>query len=73
MNSISVSIQTTKNPSILKFVHSGQITNGSYEFNNIDEAKNAPLAQQLFHLPFVKKVYLTANFIAIWYRLGTCT
>ena len=65
MNSISVSIQTTKNPSILKFVHSGQITNGSYEFNNIDEAKNAPLAQQLFHLPFVKKVYLTANFIAI--------
>jgi Fe-S cluster biogenesis protein NfuA len=65
MNNISVSTQTTKNPSILKFVHSGQITNGSYEFNNIDEAKSAPLAQQLFHLPFVKKVYLTANFIAI--------
>jgi len=65
MNNISVSTQATKNPSILKFVHSGQITNGSYEFNNIDEAKNAPLAQQLFHLPFVKKVYLTANFIAI--------
>lgn len=65
MNPISVSIQTTKNPTILKFVHSGQITNGSYEYNNIDEAKNAPLAQQLFYLPFVKKVYLTANFIAI--------
>ncbi len=65
MDSISVSIQTTKNPSILKFTHSGQITNGSYEYNNIDDAKNSLLAQQLFHLPFVKKVYIAANFIAI--------
>lgn len=65
MDSISVSIQTTKNPSILKFAHNGQITNGSYEYNNIDDAKNSLLAQQLFHLPFVKKVYIAANFVAI--------
>ena len=65
MKKISVSLQSTKNPSILKFVHDDSITNGSYEFKNIDEAKNAPLAQQLFYLPFVKKVYITANFLAI--------
>ncbi|MDC3285991.1 NifU family protein, partial [Flavobacteriaceae bacterium] len=29
------------------------------------EAKNSPLAQQLFYLPFVKKIFITANFIAI--------
>lgn len=65
MDNISVSIQPTNTATILKFVHTSTITNGSYEYNNIDEAKNSVLAQQLFHLPFVKKIYITANFIAI--------
>lgn len=66
MSNISVHIEETNNASIIKFVSSSILINGgSYEFNNIDEAKNAPLAQQLFYLPFVKKVYVTANFIAI--------
>lgn len=65
MNNFSVSIQNTNTPTIIKFVHNASITNGSYEYNNIDEAKNSTLAQQLFYLPFVKKVYITANFIAI--------
>lgn len=65
MNTISVTIQATQNPAILKFTHTATITNGSYEFNNIDEAKNSPLAQQLFYLPFVKKVFISANFIAL--------
>jgi len=65
MKTITVTAQTTKNPSILKFAHSGQITNGSYEYNNIDDAKNSTFAQELFHLPFVKKVYISANFVAI--------
>lgn len=65
MQPISVSIQSTSNQSILKFTHTGQVTNGSYEYNNIDDAKNSTLAQQLFHLPFVKKIFISANFIAI--------
>ncbi|OIQ38109.1 MAG: hypothetical protein BM563_06700 [Bacteroidetes bacterium MedPE-SWsnd-G1] len=65
MQSNSVSIQATSNSSIIKFVHTGQITNGSYEYNNIDDAKNSTLAQELFHLPFVKKVFISANFVAI--------
>ncbi|MDT0553251.1 NifU family protein [Urechidicola vernalis] len=65
MQSISVSIQATSNSSIIKFAHTGQITNGSYEYNNIDDAKNSTLAQELFHLPFVKKVFISANFVAI--------
>ncbi len=65
MKTITVTAQPTKNPAILKFAHTAQITNGSYEYNNIDDAKNSPFAQQLFHLPFVKKVFIAANFVAI--------
>jgi len=66
MSTISLHVEETNNTSIIKFVSSQILINGgSYEFNNIDEAKNSPLAQQLFYLPFVKKVYVTANFIAI--------
>jgi len=66
MSTINISIQTTNNDTIIKFVSDSVLINGgSHEFNNVDEAKNAPLAQQLFYLPFVKKVFITANFIAI--------
>jgi Fe-S cluster biogenesis protein NfuA len=66
MSTINISIQTTNNDTIIKFVSDSILINGgSHEFNNVDEAKNAPLAQQLFYLPFVKKVFITANFIAI--------
>lgn len=62
----TISIQETNNNTIIKFVSTSILINGgSYEFNNIDEANNAPLVQQLFYLPFVKKVFVTANFIAI--------
>lgn len=66
MNSFKVSIQETSNNSIIKFELNQFITqHQSFEFNNIDEAKSSPIAQQLFYLPFVKKVYITSNFIAI--------
>ena len=66
MNKINVSIQETSNPTILKFETNTFLTKyESFEFSNVDDAKNSPLAQQLFHLPFVKKVYISGNFVAI--------
>ena len=66
MNKITVSIQKTSNPKIIKFeADTSLIKYESFEFSNIDDAKNSPLAQQLFHLPFVKKVYISGNFVAI--------
>lgn len=66
MKKIDVSIQETNNPTILKFESNSFLTQyESFEFNNIDDAKNSPLAQQLFYLPFVKKVYISGNFVAI--------
>lgn len=63
---MKITIKETQNPTILKFEFQDFITqNESYEYKNIDEAKNSPLAQQLFYLPFVKTVYISGNFIAI--------
>ncbi|WP_196890292.1 NifU family protein [Aureivirga sp. CE67] len=59
------SVEKTSNESIVKFVANQVLTNGSFEYGNIEEAQESPLSQQLFHLPFVKKVYITANFVAI--------
>ncbi|WMI69422.1 NifU family protein [Mangrovimonas sp. YM274] len=66
MENITIKIQATNNPSIIKFEADTFLTqHQSFEFNNIDEAKPSPLAQQLFYLPFVKKVYISGNFIAV--------
>jgi Fe-S cluster biogenesis protein NfuA len=63
---MKISIKETQNPTIIKFEFPDFITqNENFEFKNIDEAKNSPLAQQLFYLPFVKTVYISGNFIAI--------
>ncbi|MCF8322348.1 MAG: NifU family protein [Flavobacterium sp.] len=61
-----ITIKETQNPSIIKFELEDFITkNESFEFKNIDEATNSPLAQKLFYLPFVKTVYISGNFIGI--------
>ncbi|WP_147678893.1 NifU family protein [Algibacter pacificus] len=66
MSNFKVSIKETSNDNIVKFELNQFITKyQSFEFNNIDEAKTSPLAQQLFYLPFVKKVYISGNFIAV--------
>jgi len=66
MSQHTISIQPTQNERIVKFVASTFLTQAtSYEFGNIEEAKPSPIAQQLFHLPFVKTVYISQNFIAI--------
>ncbi len=63
---MKITIKETQNPSIVKFEFPDFITqNESFEYKNIDEAKNSPLAQQLFYLPFVKTVYISGNFIAV--------
>jgi Fe-S cluster biogenesis protein NfuA len=63
---MKITIKETQNPTILKFEFPDFITqNESFEYKNIDEAKNSPLAQQLFYLPFVKTVYISGNFIAV--------
>lgn len=62
----NIHIKTTNNPSIVKFeLEDIIVRNQNFEFKNIDETKDSPLARQLFYLPFVKTVYISSNFIAI--------
>ena len=65
MKNSNLKIEITNIPTIIKFTSSDILASGSHQYNNIDEAKNSPLAQQLFHLPFIKRVYISANFIAL--------
>ena len=59
-------IRETQNTAVLKFEFPEYITKSqNFEFKNIDEAKESPLAQQLFYLPFVKTVYISGNFVAV--------
>lgn len=66
MQNISINIQPTTKPTIVKFEANVFLTkHESFEFRNIEDAHRSPLAQQLFHLPFVKTVYIAQNFVAI--------
>jgi Fe-S cluster biogenesis protein NfuA len=66
MDTFTINIQPTNNPTIIKFeANKFLVKHQSFEYKNIDEAKNSPLAQQLFYLPFVKTVFISSNFIGI--------
>jgi Fe-S cluster biogenesis protein NfuA len=61
-----INIVPTSDNTIVKFeTEQFLVQHQSFEFKNIDEAKNSVLAQQLFYLPFVKTVYIAQNFVAV--------
>jgi NFU1 iron-sulfur cluster scaffold homolog, mitochondrial len=62
---VSVYAESTPNPAVMKFVANKPLVTQSVEFKNIDEANVAPLAQKLFHFPFVKEVFIDANYVSI--------
>ena len=64
-NPITVYAESTPNPSVMKFVANKKLVDQIYEFKDIDETSNAPLAQKLFHFPFVKEVFMDTNYISI--------
>ncbi len=66
MSTHKITIETTNNPNVVKFTSNQLLTKGgSYQYNNVDETKESPLSKQLFHLPFVSKVFISTNFVAI--------
>ncbi len=66
MEAFVITVKETNNPAILKFeANQPLVSQGHYEYGNIDEAADSPLAQQLFYLPFIKTVYISGNFIAM--------
>ena len=64
-NPTSIYTESTPNPSVLKFVSNQLIVNGSFEFNNIDEAQEMEFAKKLFEFSYVKSIYISKNFVSI--------
>lgn len=62
---VTVYAESTPNPSVMKFVANKKLVLESAEFKSIDEADRSPLAQKLFHFPFVKEVFMDENYISI--------
>ena len=62
---VTVYAESTPNPIVMKFEANKPLVENGMEFKNIDDAKNAPLAQNLFHFPFVKEVFMDKNFVSI--------
>jgi len=62
---VSIYAESTPNPSVMKFVANKPIVSSTFEFKNIDQAKDSPLAQKLFHFPYVKEIFMDYNYISI--------
>jgi Fe-S cluster biogenesis protein NfuA len=62
---VTVYAESTPNPAVLKFVANKPLADGTFEFKNIDEAVHAPLASALFSFPFVKEVFISANYVSV--------
>lgn len=60
-----VYIDQTPNPNILKFVCDETLTTGALELGKDDPASDSLLAQEILQFPFVTKVYITGNFVAV--------
>ena len=60
-----LSIQTTDNPRVIKFVADKVFLEGSLELDKNSDVSHIPLAKELFNFPFITRLFITANFIAI--------
>ena len=53
----TVYAESTPNPNVMKFVVNKKIVKGIYEFKNVEETTNAPIAKSLFSFSFIKKSF----------------
>jgi Fe-S cluster biogenesis protein NfuA len=63
---VTVYAESTPNPASMKFVLNNNILDeGSIEYLNKEQAKNCPLALQLFSFSGISSVFISANFITL--------
>ena len=67
-NPVVVYAESTPNPSAMKFVANKILLENSLplEFFSSAEAKSSPLATEFFKFPFVKSVFISANYITLF-------
>lgn len=62
---VTVYAESTPNPGVMKFVANKTLATGTFEFKSIDDTLHAPLAKELFGFPFVKEVFISANYVSV--------
>lgn len=60
-----ITIEPTANPKVMKFIADYTLIPGSVELDRTSDVSEIPLAQELFNYPFVDKIFITANFVAV--------
>ena len=60
-----VIIEPTENKKVMKFVTDYTLIPGSLELDRDSDISEIPLAQELFNYPFVDRIFITANFVAV--------
>ena len=61
----SIYAESTPNPEVMKFVANRMLADKSIEVKALKEAKGIIILEELIRFPFVKSIYLSANFISI--------
>jgi len=61
----SIYAESTPNPEVMKFVSNRMIADKSIEILKPSDAKNIPIVNELFKLPFVKSVFISSNFVSV--------
>ncbi len=62
-----IETESTPNPATLKFLPGQEVLGdrGTADFTSLDAAERSPLAQRLFALPGVARVFLGADFVTV--------
>lgn len=60
-------LEATPNPSSMKFIANKLllVSGATAEYTSAAETTGAPIAQQLFQFPFVKRIFISSNYITI--------
>lgn len=61
----TITAQNTENPKIMKFVANRPLIEGSLELDQTSDVSHIPVAKELFNFPFITRLFITANFIAV--------
>ncbi|SIS44414.1 Fe-S cluster biogenesis protein NfuA, 4Fe-4S-binding domain [Kaistella chaponensis] len=61
----TIIIEPTENSKVMKFVADYNLMPGSLELDRTSDISELPLAKKLFVFPFVERIFITANFIAV--------
>jgi len=64
---VNIYLEANPNPNSLKFVANYMLVEGgqNFDYPDVESAKDAPLAVELFQYPYVKRVFYMSNFVTV--------